>query len=151
MSSRIGRWMSLMGAAAFTATLIPIATPAEAQGRGNSASCWGREGRDRARCERDRGNVNWDRNRRDWERERRKDAKTDGIVAGVVGTAILGGIIAAAASSSKNRKRDDRGSDYGDRRNDYGDRRSYCASRYGNYDERTDSYRASDGRWYRCE
>ena len=31
------------------------------------------------------------------------------------------------------------------------ERQRYCVARYGNYDERSDSYRASDGRWYPCE
>lgn len=143
MTSRTGRWMSIAGAAALAFPILPVAAPVHAQRWDKSSSCRGLDGRDRARCERDRDRRNggrWDReeSRRDRERERRKDAKTDGIVAGVVGTAIIGGIIAAAASSKKNK-------------NKYGDRRSYCEDRYGNYDERTDSYRASDGRWYRCE
>jgi hypothetical protein len=142
MVSRIGRWALVSGTAMYMAAAVPVAAPAYAAGwAGGGQSCWGREGRDRARCERDaaRDNGRWgdDRNRRDWERKRRNDAKTDGIVAGVVGTAVIAGIIAAASSDKK--KRNER------------DRRDYCIDRYGNYDARTDSYRASDGSWYRCE
>ena len=140
MVSRTGRWMSIAGAAALAFPIVPVAAPAQARGWDKSSSCRGLEGRDRARCERDRDRSRWDRHesRRDRERKRRKDAKTDGIVAGVVGTAIVGGIIAAAASSKKKKNKDN-------------DRRGYCEDRYGNYDERTDSYRASDGRSYQCE
>jgi hypothetical protein len=136
MRNRTGRWLMLASIVSPMA-MVPTA-PAGAQDWRRGSSCRGLEGGDRDRCERasDRRDDRWDRRR---DRERRKDAKTDGIVVGVVGTAILGGIIAAAASG-KNKKRD--GND---------DRRAYCERRYGNYDERTDSYRASDGRWYRCE
>jgi len=144
MVSLVGRWMLMVGAAASACTLVPVAAPAHAQSWGAS-SCRGLEGRERTRCERARqSNDNrWDRDRnrgqRDRERERRKDAKADGVVAGVIGTVLIGGIIAAATSGKKKPKDDDRA------------RREYCMDRYGSYDERSDSYRASDGRWYRCE
>lgn len=143
MASRTGRWLSITAAAALAFPMAPIATPAMAQGWNNAPSCWGLEGRDRARCENERTRWQNERNRQDRdrkrERDRRKDAKTDGVVAGVIGTVLIGGIIAAAASGNNKEKSRQR------------DRRSYCLDRYGNYDERTDSYRASDGRWYRCE
>ncbi len=71
--------------------------------------------------------------RHDRERKRRKDAKADGVVAGVIGTVMIGGII-AAATSGKKKPKDNRSN-----------RRDYCMDRYGSYDERSDSYRASDG------
>jgi len=77
------------------------------------------------------------RSHHEWERKKRREAHTNGVVAGVVGAAVLGGVIAAVASSHKDKHRDDRS--------------DYCRHRYGNYDPRTDSYRASDGRLYRCE
>lgn len=142
MVSLVGRWTLMVGAAASACAVFPIAAPAHAQNWGGS-SCRGLEGRERSRCERARESEHnrWDRdrNRHDRERERRKNAKADGIVAGVIGTVLIGGIIAAATSGKKKPKED--------RRN----RRDYCMDRYGSYDERSDSYRASDGRWYRCE
>lgn len=102
--------------------------------------CDGLYGRDRVRCEsrRDRDRRAWHRRERERERDRRDDARTEGVVAGVVGAAIMGGVIAAVAKDSKKKK---------ERR----ERRRYCIDRYGNYDERTDSYRARDGRFYPCE
>jgi hypothetical protein len=129
MISRSGRSLLLLGAAAQIAMLAPVASPAQAQR-------W--DDRRGDRWDHDRGRGDW--NRRDWERKRRKDAKTDGVVAGVVGTAVLAGVIAAVASSSKNKNRDRDG-----------DRAQYCRDRYGNYDAGSDGYRASDGRIYRCE
>ncbi|MGF7148292.1 hypothetical protein FHS96_001920 [Sphingomonas zeicaulis] len=143
MASRTGWWMLIVAATALALPVGPVTTPAYAQGWDKSSSCRRLDGRDRERCERDRDRWDPDRNRRERERERRKDAKTDGIVAGVVGTAITGGIIAAAAS----KKNKDKGRDGDGGR----DRRVYCEDRYGNYDGRSDSYRAADGRWYRCE
>ncbi len=144
MTSRTGRWLSITAAAALAFPIVPAATPAQAQNWGNASSCWSREGRDRDRCERDQQRRNREeaqRNRaqerqRERERDRRNDAKTDGIVIGVVGAAVLAGVIAAATSGKRDSNRD---------------RRNYCMERYGNYDERSDSYRARDGRWYRCE
>ncbi|RIX83183.1 hypothetical protein [Acidovorax cavernicola] len=81
---------------------------------------------------------NWERQREDHnrrERERREDATAAGVVVGVVGTAVLAGVIAAAAK----REKDERS------------RADYCLSRYGNYDRATDTYRARDGYAYRCE
>ncbi|MFC4254940.1 hypothetical protein GRI97_05850 [Altererythrobacter xixiisoli] len=146
MTSRTGRWLSITAAVTLAFPVAPIAAPAHAQSWGNASSCWSREGRDRERCERDqqrRNREEAERNRsrdrdRNRERDRRNDAKTDGIVIGVVGAAVLAGVIAAATSGNRN-DREKR------------DRRNYCMERYGNYDERSDSYRARDGRWYRCE
>lgn len=134
MISKIKKWTLLFGALASASTMTPLATSASAQGWRGGDSCRGLDGRDRARCE--RRDDRRDRRDRQRDRERRNDARTDGIIAGVVGTAILGGIIAAAASSGKKKESDGR--------------RSYCEERYGNYDERSDSYRASDGRLYPC-
>lgn len=127
----------MLSAACSAAVMPPLASPAAAQSWRRGDACRGLDGRDRARCERasERCDDRWDR-RRERERNRRNDAKTQGIVAGVVGTAILGGIIAAAASGNKKRGNDGR--------------REECEERYGNYDERSDSYRASDGRLYPC-
>jgi hypothetical protein len=132
-----GRWALMIGATASASIMTPVGiAPAQAQGWG-APSCRGLDGRARDRCERDREASRWDRNRSESERERerRKDAKTNGVVAGVVGTVVLGGIIAAIASSGNDKKRE---------------RRAYCEDRYGNYDSGSDSYQASDGRWYKC-
>ena len=142
MFSLVGRWTMMAAATASAFTFVPIAAPVHAQNWG-TPSCRGLEGRERARCERarEKNESRWDdrnRHQRDRERERRKDAKADGVVAGVIGTVLIGGIIAAATSGGKKKKED---------RN----RRDYCSDRYGSYDERSDSYRASDARWYRCE
>jgi hypothetical protein len=101
----------------------------------NDDDCWRLYGWERRRCEERR-----DRHRRE-EEEKRKDAKAKGVVAGVVGTMIGAALIGAMVSNSKK--------DKPDRRTE--ERRRYCLDRYGNYDVRTDSYRASDGRSYRCE
>lgn len=123
------------GVAAFVLTSSIVATPAQAQGWRDGRSCWGLEGRDRERCERD-SQRGYEQNRNERERQRRKDAKAEGVVAGVVGAAVLGAIIASAANDkNKNRERD---------------RREYCERRYGEYDARSDSYRASNGVWYPC-
>lgn len=78
--------------------------------------------------------------RNDWrqrerERERRDEAKATGIVAGVVGVAVLTGVIAAAAKRDREKN----------------SRADYCFRRYGNYNRATDTYRAADGYTYRCE
>jgi uncharacterized protein YhaN len=87
---------------------------------------------------RDRDRDDWQRRERererDRERERRHDAKTTGVVVGVVGAAVVAGVIAAAAK----RERETR------------ERADYCMNRYGNYDRRTDSYRDRDGYTYPC-
>ena len=54
------------------------------------------------------------------------------MVVGVVGAALVAGVIAAAAK----RERETR------------ERADYCMNRYGNYDRRTDSYRDRDGYTY---
>lgn len=131
MPSRIGLTMMTLGAAAQLAILIPGAPPAAAQRYED------RHGRHDAGWNDDRRPGARDRYRRERERRRRNDAKTDGVVAGVVGTALLAGIIAAATSGKK-----DRGDD---------DRARYCRDRYGNYDRESDGYRASDGRLYPCQ
>lgn len=140
MLHRIKTAPLLMGALAMTCGAMIPATPAAAQDRSEWQNRdWQNRDRDRDRRgdwdRRDRDRDRWQDSRRDRERERRKDAKTDGIVTGVVATAVIGGIIAAAASSGKKKS----------------DRQRYCEDRYGNYDPRTDQYRASDGRYYRCD
>ncbi|WP_165191725.1 BA14K family protein [Caulobacter soli] len=98
--------------------------------------CGRLQGGDRRRCEDRR-----DRDRREHARresERRKDAKNKGVVAGVVGTVIGAAVIGALIDGNKKNKQAE-------------ERRRYCLSRYGNYDPSTDSYRANDGRSYRCE
>ena len=139
-----------IGALAYVAALVPVASPASAQSWEGSRTCRGLEGRRLANCERERererSDNRWERDRhadnnydrRERERKKRKDAKKDGVVQGVVGAVVVGGIVAAIASSG-NKKKKDR------------ERRGYCENRYGNYDEKSDSYRASNGRWYRCE
>lgn len=134
MRSKSGSLLLTLGAMSFTVLAGPIAAPAEAKGWDRDRPCW--SGGDRRHCGPDRDR--WERERRERERRRRKDAKADGVVAGVVGAAVVGGIIAAAASSNKKNK-------------EKRERRGYCIERYGNYDERTDSYRAADGAWYKCE
>lgn len=140
MASRTGRLLSMAAALGLAFPVMPSTGVAEARGWGDAPSCRGLEGRERARCERDRDNWERDRSRRDREhqRERRRDDRADRVVAGVVGAVIIGGLIAAATSGDKDRRRDR-------------ERRSYCKDRYGNYVERNESYRAADGRWYRCQ
>lgn len=62
------------------------------------------------------------------------EAKTTGVVVGVVGAAVVAGVIAAAAK----RERETR------------ERADYCIRRYGNYDRRNDTYRGADGYTYPC-
>lgn len=136
MLSKTSRSIMMLGAVAQLSIAIPMATPAA-----NAQSWEDRRDRDGDRWSRERRRDEWDRrdsNRRDRERRRRNDAKTDGIVAGVVGTAVVAGIIAAATSGGRKEKR-------------YDEREAYCRDRYGNYDRERDSYRADDGRYYRCE
>ncbi len=92
--------------------------------------CRGLYGREKERCER-----RVERDRHDREDDRREKDRKKGVAAGVVGTLVVGAVIAAIAADAKKKK----------------ERREYCEREYGNYDERTDSYRASDGRWYRCQ
>jgi len=152
MVARLRKYTLAVGAFAWLAGAMPLSPAAFAQdgqdqrwshrppprpmGPSISDDCRGLHGRDRVRCDRDRDRRGW--RHRERERERRKDAKTDGIVAGVVGAAIVGGVIAAIGSDNRKKK---------ERR----ERRRYCLDRYGNYDARTDSYRARDGRFYPCE
>lgn len=126
--------MLKVGVVAYVLASAAVTTPVQAQDWRDGRGCWGLEGRDRARCERDNRRAG-EHYRNDRERERRKDAKAEGVVAGVVGAAIIGGIIASAANKNKNKERD---------------RREYCERRYGEYDARSDSYRASNGVWYPC-
>ncbi len=56
------------------------------------------------------------------------------MVVGVVGAAVVAGVIAAAAK----RERETR------------ERADYCIRRYGNYDRRNDTYRGADGYTYPC-
>lgn len=143
-----------VGALAYVAALVPVSAPAAAQSWESVRTCRGLEGRSRTNCERDRerdrdrdrDRGRWekeqhgrnDRDRREWERKKRKDAKKDGVVAGAVGAVVVGGIVAAIATSG-NKKKKER------------ERREYCEDRYGTYDVKTDRYLASNGRWYPCE
>lgn len=156
MASQFGRWMMALGAAAYLAGASPDHRPAQAQNADERGAGWNegdrwrpqrcrdRDGRDRIRCERERDRWEQerrereDRRRREWERKRRDEARAKGVATGVVGAVVVGGIIAAIASS-------------GDKKKKARERRRYCEERYGNYDERTDSYRAEDGHWHRCE
>lgn len=149
------------GALAYIVALVPVSAPAAAQSWESVRTCRGLDGRSRVNCEREqererereRERVRWDkdrydrkdrhardreRDRREWERKKRKDAKKDGVVAGAVGAVVVGGIVAAIASSENKKKKERQ-------------RREYCEDRYGTYDVKSDSYRASDGRWYPCE
>lgn len=122
MVSKSGNMILLLGAVTQLSLLAPVAGPANAQGWGDHRGGW-HDNRG--------GSV-----RHDWERRRRKDAKTDGVVAGVVGTAVVVGVIAAIANSKDKKARE---------------RADYCRDRYGNYDPGSDGYRASDGRTYQCQ
>ncbi|WP_411851942.1 hypothetical protein ACLB90_05300 [Stenotrophomonas sp. LGBM10] len=82
----------------------------------------------------DRDDRRDDRRRHERERDRRDDDKATGVVVGVVATAVVAGVIAAAAK----RERETR------------ERTDYCIQRYGNYDRRSDSYRAANGYTYPC-
>ncbi|QWT20460.1 hypothetical protein KPL74_00260 [Bacillus sp. NP157] len=61
----------------------------------------------------DRQQRDHDQWERDRERKRRSDAKRDGVVAGVVGTAVVVGIIAAVANAKKDNRPDECRDDYG--------------------------------------
>ena len=125
MLGKTGRSLLMFGVVAQLSMVAPVAGAADAQRWGDHRGDW----------QAPRGGRDWDRH--NWERQRRRDAKTDGVVAGVVGTAVVAGVIAAIASSNKDRKKRDRA--------------EYCRDRYGNYDSSTDGYRASDGRIYPCD
>ncbi len=159
MTTMCGKLVLIAGVSAHLAGALPMVSIASAQDRDDRRQEWrgddrpnrGRcdylEGRELMRCERDMERRHDDRRaeeerrRRDWEDKKRKDAKTKGVVAGVVGTAVAAGIIAAIVSDSNKKKKEKKERD----------RRAYCTDRYGNYDDRTDSYRTRDGRWERCE
>jgi hypothetical protein len=136
MISKAGRSMLMLGMAAQFVMLPPAAAPASAQRWEGPAQDrgWNRDrDRDRHRWEGGHGDRGeW--RRRERERRRRNDAKTDGVVAGVVGTALVAGIIVAATSGKKKDRRAE-----------------YCRDRYGNYDRESDGYRGPDGRLYRCD
>ncbi len=129
MFQKTGRAALLLGAALQVLVLLPYAGQAHAQNRDGYRSAWDRGYQDRQRDE-------WERRERERERERdrRDDAKAKRVVVGVVGAAVVAGVIAAAAK----REREVR------------ERADYCMSRYGNYDRRSDTYRGSDGYSYPC-
>lgn len=125
MFLKTGRAVLLLVAAAQLLVLLPYSGDAHAQRGDRYNPQWNQDYRDRERDD-------WQRRER--ERERRHDAKTAGVVVGVVGAAVVAGVIAAAAK----RERETR------------ERADYCMNRYGNYDRRTDSYRDRDGYTYPC-
>ncbi|WP_223495519.1 hypothetical protein [Stenotrophomonas indicatrix] len=125
MFMKTGRTALLLAAAAHLLVLLPYSGDAHAQRGDRYNPQWNQDYRDRERDD-------WQRRER--ERERRHDAKTTGVVVGVVGAAVVAGVIAAAAK----RERETR------------ERADYCMNRYGNYDRRTDSYRDRDGYTYPC-
>lgn len=124
-----GRTALLLAAAAQLMLLLPYSGDAHAQRSDRYNPQWNQDYRDRDRDA-------WERRERerDRERERRHEAKTTGVVVGVVGAAVVAGVIAAAAK----RERETR------------ERAEYCIRRYGNYDRRNDSYRGADGYTYPC-
>ncbi|MDV3514665.1 hypothetical protein [Stenotrophomonas sp. C1657] len=125
MFLKTGRTVLLLVAAAQLLVLLPYSGDAHAQRGDRYSPQWNQDYRDRERDD-------WQRRER--ERERRHDAKTTGVVVGVVGAAVVAGVIAAATK----RERETR------------ERADYCMNRYGNYDRRTDSYRDRDGYTYPC-
>lgn len=125
MFLKTGRNALLLAAATQVLVLMPYSGDAHAQRSDRYNPQWNQDYRDRERDD-------WQRRER--ERERRHDAKTTGVVVGVVGAAVVAGVIAAAAK----RERETR------------ERADYCMNRYGNYDRRTDSYRDRDGYTYPC-
>ncbi len=130
MFLKTGRTALILAVAA-QLVLMPYAGDAHAQRGDRYNPQWSQDYRDR---ERDA----WERRERERnherERERRHDAKTAGVVVGVVGAAVVAGVIAAAAK----RERETR------------ERADYCMNRYGNYDRRNDTYRSYDGYTYPC-
>lgn len=127
MFQKTGRTAVLLGAALQLLVLLPYAGQAHAQNRDGYRSGWDRGYQDRQRDD-------WERRERERERDRRGDAKAKRVVVGVVGAAVVAGVIAAAAK----REREIR------------ERADYCMNRYGNYDRRSDTYRGSDGYSYPC-
>ncbi|HHA2559288.1 TPA: hypothetical protein ACOEOH_000797 [Stenotrophomonas maltophilia] len=122
-----GRTALLLAATVQLVVLLPYSGDAHAQRSDRYAPQWNQDYRDRDRDA-------WERRKRERERERRHDAKTAGVVVGVVGAAVVAGVIAAAAK----REREVR------------ERADYCMNRYGNYDRRNDTYRGADGYTYSC-
>lgn len=122
-----GRAALLLAATVQLVVLLPYSGDAHAQRGDRYAPQWNQDYRDRDRDA-------WERRERERERERRHDAKTAGVVVGVVGAAVVAGVIAAAAK----REREVR------------ERADYCMNRYGNYDRRNDTYRGADGYTYPC-
>lgn len=122
-----GRTALLLAATVQLVVLLPYSGDAHAQRGDRYAPRWNQDYRDRDRDA-------WERRERERERERRHDAKTAGVVVGVVGAAVVAGVIAAAAK----REREVR------------ERADYCMNRYGNYDRRNDTYRGADGYTYPC-
>ncbi|RRU73308.1 hypothetical protein [Stenotrophomonas maltophilia] len=127
MFQKTGRTAVLLGAALQLLVLLPYAGQAHAQNRDGYRSGWDRGYQDRQRDD-------WEHRERERERDRRDDAKAKRVVVGVVGAAVVAGVIAAAAK----REREIR------------ERTDYCMNRYGNYDRRSDTYRGSDGYSYPC-
>jgi hypothetical protein len=127
MFLKTGKTALLLAAATQLLVLMPYSGDAHAQRGDRYNPQWSQDYRDRDRDD-------WQRRERERERERRHDAKTTGVVVGVVGAAVVAGVIAAAAK----RERETR------------ERADYCMNRYGNYDRRTDSYRDRDGYTYPC-
>lgn len=124
MFIRTGPVALLLGVVAQLLVLMPSA--AQAQSYDPYRSGWNQDSRDRR-------HDDWERRERERERDRRDDAKAK-VVVGVVGAAVVAGVIAAAAK----RERETR------------ERADYCMNRYGNYDRRTDSYRGRDGYTHPC-
>ncbi|QGL64089.1 BA14K family protein [Stenotrophomonas maltophilia] len=131
MFLKTGRTALLLAAATQVLVLMPYSGDAHAQRSDRYNPQWNQDYRDRDRDDWQRRERERERDR---ERERRHDAKTTGVVVGVVGAAVVAGVIAAAAK----RERETR------------ERADYCMNRYGNYDRRTDSYRDRDGYTYPC-
>lgn len=75
----------------------------------------------------------YDRQRRE---QRRKDRVRSAIVISTLGPQAAGGVVATSVVKKKRMERE---------------RRNYCLDRYGNYDQKTDSYRDDRGQWRRCD
>lgn len=128
MLFKTARMALLLGMAAQLLLMMPHA--AQAQSYDGNRAGWAQDARDRR-------HNDWDHRERERERERERDRRDNDkakVVVGVVGAAVVAGVIAAAAK----RERETR------------ERADYCMNRYGNYDRRTDSYRDRDGYSYPC-
>ncbi|CCP17128.1 hypothetical protein D7U98_09020 [Stenotrophomonas maltophilia] len=130
MFLKTGRTALILAVAA-QLVLMPYAGDAHAQRGDRYNPQWNQDYRDRERDAWERRERERDHER---ERGRRHDAKTAGVVVGVVGAAVVAGVIAAAAK----RERETR------------ERADYCMNRYGNYDRRNDTYRGANGYTYPC-